>query len=60
MKIYFMSVSGFTQQGKLTSEKILRMVGKVQQSKRDLNFDQDLNVRITRIRLPRGGKLGKT
>ena len=55
-----MPVLGFTLKDKLTAQKILRMIGKVQQSKRDLNFDQDLKVKITCIQLPRGGKLGQT
>ena len=43
---------GFSHQRKLTAEKILLLlVNKMQQSKRDLNFDSGLHITLTRIRL---------
>ena len=47
---------GFSPQRKLTAEKILLLVKKIQQSKRDLNFDSGLRITLTRIRMPKGGR----
>ena len=50
---------GFTTQEKLTSDKIVRTIEKVQQSATGLDFDSSLNVKFTRVKLPRGGRPGQ-
>ncbi len=46
---------GYSQRQKLTAQKILLMIKKVQQSKKMLRFDSDLRITFSRIRLPEGG-----
>ena len=44
---------------KLTPEKLREAIRRVQQSKRTIKFDGDLYMKFTRVRAPKGGRLGQ-
>ena len=50
---------GFCSEEKITADKIMRAIEKVQQSKKELKTDENLTVMITRVRYRKGGKLGE-
>ena len=47
---------GYSREEKLTVEKIMRSIWKVQQSRKNLNFENNLHFDFSRIRAPVGGK----
>ena len=49
----------FSHQDKLNALKILLLIKKVQQSKKELNFDSGLRLTFTRLSMPQGGRPGQ-
>ena len=47
-----------TSRQQLTAHKIVNVIKRVQQSKRELNFDQHMDVKLTRIHKHKGGRNG--
>ena len=43
---------------KLTPMKLLEEIKKRQQSKRDLQFDQQMRIRMQHVKMPKGGRPG--
>ena len=46
----------YSPQEKLTADKIMKCIWRVQQSKKELNFDETLFLKFSRIRAPVGGR----
>ena len=49
----------FSRLEKINALKILLMIKKVQQSKKELNFDSGLQLKFKRISMPQGGRPGQ-
>ena len=48
---------GYTREEKMTTEKIVRSMWKVQQSKKGLNFEENLDFKFSLIHAPVGGRV---
>ena len=47
---------GYSREEKLTADKIIKCIWRIQQSKRKLNYDEALTFKFSRIRTPVGGR----